>query len=59
MGSNSTQGQAVLVFLVAFVCIVGGLAGDISYLWLILGLVLLAVSAGLFLKCKPWEQKES
>jgi len=59
MGANSTQAQAVTVFLVAWVCIVGGLAADINYLWLIAGLVLLGGSAALFLKCKPWEEKEN
>jgi hypothetical protein len=59
MGANSTQAQAITVFLVAWVCIVGGLAADINYLWLIVGLVLLGGSAALFLKCKPWEEKEN
>jgi hypothetical protein len=58
MGANSTQAQGVAAFLVAFVLIVAGLAADINYLWLVLGLALLGVSAALFLKCKPWEQKE-
>jgi hypothetical protein len=59
MGANPTQAQAITLFLIAFVCIAGGLAADISYLWLVLGLALLAGSAGLFMKCKPWENKES
>jgi hypothetical protein len=58
MGSNSTQAQAIAVFLIGFVCIVGGLAADISYLWLLIGLALLGGSAALFLKCKPWEHRE-
>ena len=58
MGANSTQGQAIAVFLVAFVCIVGGLAADINYLWLAVGLALLAGSAVLFMKCKPRENEE-
>jgi hypothetical protein len=58
MGDNSTQAQALTVFLVAWVCIVGGLAADISYLWLVVGLALLAGSAVLFMKCKPWENRE-
>lgn len=59
MGANSTQAQAVTVFLAGWVCIAGGLAGDINYLWLIVGIALLAGSAMLFLKCKPWEEKEN
>jgi hypothetical protein len=58
MGANSTQAQGVSLFLVAFVCISAGLAGDINYLWLVLGLALLAASAVVFVKCKPWEGKE-
>jgi hypothetical protein len=57
MGSNSTQAQGVALFLVAFVCISAGLAADINYLWLVLGLVLLAASAAVFMKCKPWENQ--
>ncbi|HWF10581.1 MAG TPA: hypothetical protein VG297_19065 [Bryobacteraceae bacterium] len=59
MGANSTQAQAVAAFIVAFVFIAAGLAADINYLWVVLGLALLGASVGLFLKCKPWEHKES
>jgi hypothetical protein len=59
MGANSTQAQAIVLFLTAFVCISAGLAGDINFLWLVVGLALLAGSAALFVKCKPWEHKES
>jgi hypothetical protein len=58
MGSNSTQAQGVSLFLIAFVCISAGLAADINYLWLVLGLVLLGASVALLAKCKPWEHKE-
>ncbi|HWD98707.1 MAG TPA: hypothetical protein VG345_06710 [Bryobacteraceae bacterium] len=58
MGANSTQAQAVTLFLSAFVFIAAGLAADIGYLWLLIGIALLGVSCALFLKCKPWEQKE-
>ena len=58
MGANSTQAQGVALFLVAFVCISAGLAADINYLWLVLGLILLVASVAVFLKCKPWEHKE-
>ena len=57
MGANSSQGTALLIFLVAFVLISAGLAGN-GIIFDLLGLVLLAVSAGLFMKCKPWEHRE-
>lgn len=58
MGANSTQAQGVVLFLAAWVCIAAGLAGDINYLWLVVGLALLAASVVVFMKCKPWEHKE-
>jgi hypothetical protein len=58
MGANSTQAQAVALFLVAFVAIAAGLAADINYLYVLIGLALLAASIGLFVKCKPWEHNE-
>jgi hypothetical protein len=59
MGANSTQAQAVAALIVGFVFIAAGLATDINYLWVVVGLVLLGGSVGLFLKCKPWEHRES
>jgi hypothetical protein len=58
MGANSTQAQALSLFLVAFVCISASLAADINYLLLVFGLVLLGASVTLFRKCRPWERKE-
>lgn len=58
MGANSTQAQAFALFLIAFVLIAGGLAANIGYLYLLLGLVLLGASVALFMKCKPWEHNE-
>ena len=58
MGANSTQAQAVALFLVAFVAIAAGLAADINYLYVLIGCALLAASIGLFVKCKPWEHNE-
>ena len=55
MGSNSTQGLATLVFLVAFTLLSLSFFHDGSLLFLALFVVALAVSIGLFLKCKPWE----
>lgn len=57
MGANSTQAVAVTLFLIAFVLIAGAAAGG-GILLLIVGLAGLAVSFGLFLKAKPWEQNE-
>ncbi len=58
MGANSTQAQGVALFLLAFVPIAAGLAADINYLFVAIGLALLAGSIVLFLKCKPWEHNE-
>jgi hypothetical protein len=58
MGANPTQAQGLCLFFIAFVLIAAGLAADISFMYLLLGLVLLAASIVLFLKCKPWEQAE-
>jgi hypothetical protein len=58
MGANKTQAQAVALFLAAFVLIAMGLAANVSYLALALGLALLGVSMALFAKCKPWEHSE-
>jgi hypothetical protein len=58
MGANPTQAQAIILFLVAFVCIAGSFAANLNWLLMIVGLALLATSAALFLKCKPWEHRE-
>ena len=58
MGANSTQGLAVLVFLVAFTCLGGALFGDGNLLFLLLFLVGAAVSVVLFQKAKRWEHME-
>ena len=58
MGANPTQAQASALFFVAFTLIAAGLAEDIGFLWLGLGLAVLMASIALFLKCKPWESKE-
>jgi hypothetical protein len=58
MGANPTQAQALVLFLVAFICISGSFAADLNWLLMIIGLALLGASAALFLKCKPWEHKE-
>ena len=58
MGANPTQAQGVALFLIAFTLIAAGLAGNISMIPLLLGLVVLAISIALFLKAKPWEHRE-
>lgn len=58
MGANPTQAQGICLFLIAFVLIAAGLAADISFLALLLGLAFLAAAIVLLLKCKPWEQVE-
>ena len=57
MGANTTQAGGVLIFLVAFVLLAAGLAGGRTVL-LLVGLLVLGVSAALFLRCKPWEHQE-
>ena len=59
MGANPTQARALVLFFVAFICIAGSFAADLNWLLMIIGLALLGASTVLFLKCKPWEHKES
>ena len=58
MGANPTQAQGIVLFLLAFVLIAAGLASGGSILYIVIGLALLAGSCGLFMKCKPWENRE-
>jgi hypothetical protein len=58
MGANPTQAQGVALFLIAFALIAAGLAADINYLLVVLGVLTLGASCMLFLKCKPWEHNE-
>ena len=55
MGANSTQGLAVLTFLVAFTLAGGAMAAGGNVLLFLFALAAAAVSIGLFLKAKPWE----
>jgi hypothetical protein len=58
MGANSTQAVGVTIFLLALTALSVGLArgGVIYYL---ATLVLLGLSAAVFLKCKPMENAEN
>ena len=58
MGANSTQARGVALFFIGFILISGGLAANIGYLYLLIGLLLVGASFALFAKCKPWEHKE-
>jgi hypothetical protein len=55
MGANPTQAQGLVVFLIGFTLLAGAFAAGGNMLLLLGGLVLSAVSAGIFLRCKPWE----
>jgi hypothetical protein len=57
MGANSTQAAGVAVFLTGFTVLAAGIAGGGVVLDL-LGLVVVAVSLGLFKKAKPREEAE-
>ena len=46
------------LFLIAFTFIAAGLAADVNYLLVLLGVLFLGASIMLFLKCKPWEHNE-
>ena len=56
MGANPTQALALILFFIAFICIAGSFAGNLTWLLMLLGLALLSASVALFRKCKPWEQ---
>jgi hypothetical protein len=58
MGANPTQAQGVCLFFIAAALISVGLAADINYIAVILGVLILGASIMLFLKCKPWEHNE-
>ena len=57
MGANSTQAVGLTAFLVAFTLISAGIAAG-GILVSLVGVVLLAVSVGVFRKAKPWEEAE-
>lgn len=55
MGSNSTQGTATLLFLVAFTLLGWSLLAEGSVVLLLAFVVFLGASIALFMKAKPWE----
>jgi hypothetical protein len=57
MGANSTQAVGLAAFLVAFTLIAAGIAAG-GILVSLVGVVLFAVSLGVFRKAKPWEEAE-
>ena len=59
MGANSTQGVAVLLFLLAFTFLGAAMFSGGKVLFILLFLVSLGASIWLFLKCKPWEHMET
>jgi len=56
MGSNCTQAQALVLFLIGFVFVAAGIAAGVIYAGI--GLALEAASVAVFIKCKPWEHQE-
>ena len=58
MGANSTQGVALLLFLVGFTFLSGAMFTGGNIVFLLLFAVSIAASIALFLKCKPWEHME-
>ena len=57
MGANSTQAVGLTAFLIAFTLISAGIATS-QILISLVGVILLAVSLGVFRKAKPWEEAE-
>lgn len=58
MGTNSTQGLAVLLFLAAFTCLGWSLFAEGNLMLMLLFLVSLGASIALLLKAKALDQAE-
>lgn len=58
MGSNSTQGVALLLFLAAFTALAGVFFTGGSVLLIAVFAVAVLGAAALFVKAKPWEHAE-
>ena len=59
MGSHSMQAVGLVTFLLAFVIVTAGLALDKNAILMLVGAVLLAVSAFIFYRCKAVEGADS
>ena len=58
MGANSTQGVAVMLFLIAFTFLSMALFSGGSVIYFLAFLLAIGASVALFLKAKPWEHQE-
>lgn len=58
MGANPTQALALLLFIVGFTLAAAGFGLAGSILLCLVGVALIGASVALFLKSKPWEQRE-
>ena len=58
MGANPTQAQGSLLLFISLTLIAAGLAQNVGVILVLLGVLALAGSIGLFLKCKSWEHEE-
>ena len=58
MGANPTQAQASVLLFVSLTLIAAGLAQNVGIVLVLLGVLALAGSIGLFLKCKSWEHEK-
>jgi hypothetical protein len=58
MGSNPTQAQGFVLFLIAFALLAGAFASGGGLVYVAGFVVFLGASIALFLKCKPWEHNE-
>ena len=55
MGATSTQGIAVLLFLVGFTFLGAAMFGEGSIMYIVLFLAFVGASVAMFLKAKPME----
>lgn len=58
MGANSTQALGVTLFMLAFVTMGAAMAMGGNLALLLTSVAVLAVSAAVLLKAKPWEELE-
>ena len=58
MGANPTQAYGLMLFIIGFVLIAGGFAAGSNFMYILVGLAVLASGCGLLMKVKPLEQRE-